>query len=168
MFRTNSFEDRKAEEIMFYMLMLLLMVTFVLPIVSKKVENNLEFFLFVVGIAACITSNTINKELFFSIVQNKFMYTIAIAVLIGGFLFKLISTHIEGVLMYILKYVSLRLFVFLLIVIIGLLSSVITAIIAALLLVEIVSILPISRKNKINIDVVACFSIGIGAVLTPI
>ncbi len=153
---------------MFYILALLLVITFVLPIVSKKVENNLEFFLFIVGVLACVASSSINKELFMGIAQNKFMYTIAIAVLIGGFLFKAISSHIEGALMYILKYIPLKVFVFLLIVIIGLLSSVITAIIAALLLVEIVSILPISRKNKINIDVVACFSIGVGAVLTPI
>lgn len=153
---------------MFYVLTLLLIITFVLPIVSKKVENNLEFFLFVVGVLACVASSSINKELFTGIAQNKFMYTIAIAVLIGGFLFKAISSHIEGVLMYILKYIPLKVFVFLLIVIIGLLSSIITAIIAALLLAEIVSILPISRKNKININVVACFSIGVGAVLTPI
>jgi len=48
------------------------------------------------------------------------------------------------------------------------LSSVITAIIAALLLVEIVNALPITRKYKINIVIIACFSIGLGAVLTPI
>lgn len=153
---------------LFYVLTLLLVMTFVLPIVSKKVENNLEIFLFIVGVLACVSSGSINKELFLGIIQNKFMYTIAVAVLIGGFIFKALSTHIKGALTYILKYVPLKLFIFLLIVIIGFLSSIITAIIAALLLVEIVSILPISRKNKINIDVVACFSIGIGAVLTPI
>jgi predicted cation transporter len=145
-----------------------LVLTFVLPIVSKKVESNLELFLFIVGVSACITSGSINKELFINIAQNKFMYTIAMAVLIGGFLFKVLSAHIKYVLTCILKYIPLKVFVFALIVIIGLLSSVITAIIAALLLVEIVSILPINRKNKINIDVVACFSIGVGAVLTPI
>lgn len=153
---------------MFYVLTLLLVITFVLPIVSKKVESNLELFLFAVGVSACITSGSVNKELIFNIIQNKFMYTIAFAVLIGGFLFKALSIHIKGALAYILKYIPLKVFIFLLIVIIGLLSSIITAIIAALLLVEIVSILPISRKNKVNIDVVACFSIGIGAVLTPI
>lgn len=168
MLKLSSFDNRKAVMIMFYVLTLLLIITFVLPIVSRKVESNLELFLFIVGVSACIASNSINKELFMGIAQNKFMYTIAIAVLVGGFLFKAISTHIEGALMYILRYIPLKVFVFLLIVIIGLLSSIITAIIAALLLVEIVSVLPISRKNKINIDVVACFSIGVGAVLTPI
>ncbi|WP_238917661.1 DUF1646 family protein [Clostridium sp. YIM B02555] len=151
-----------------YILILLLVITFTLPILSKQVESNLEFFLFTVGVLAAITSGSLSKELFINVFQNKFMYVITCVVLIGGFMFKAISTHVEAALNYILKYIPLKLFIFLLIVIIGLISSVITAIIAALLLIEIVSILPISRKNKINVDIVACFSIGMGAVLTPI
>ncbi|MCB2295577.1 DUF1646 domain-containing protein [Clostridium algoriphilum] len=152
----------------FYMLILLLAITFVLPIVSRKVERNLEFFLFSVGLLAAITSGVLNKELFSNILQNKFIYIITFVVLVGGFLFKALNTHIERTLKHILKRVPLRIFVFLLVVIIGLLSSIITAIIAALLLVEIVNILPVSRKNKININIVSCFSIGMGAILTPI
>lgn len=152
---------------MMYILGLLLAITFVLPIISRTVEKNLEIFLFIVGVLASIISGTLNKELIIDIVENKFMYIIALAVLLGGLLFKLLYTNIKEILADILKYVPLRVFVFLLVVIIGLLSSVITAIIAALLLVEIVSILPISRKNKINIDIVSCFSIGLGAALTP-
>jgi len=153
---------------MFYVLILLLIITFVLPIVSKKVEKNLEVFLFLVGLTAAITSGVLNKELLLKIAENKFMYIIAFAVLVGGFLFKALNERIEGAIEYALKHIPLKLFIFLLIVIIGLLSSVITAIIAALLLVEIVSILPISRANKVKVDIVACFSIGLGAVLTPI
>jgi predicted cation transporter len=151
-----------------YVLFLLLIATFVLPLISKEVEKNLEIFLFIIGMSAAITAGVLNKELVLDIVENKFMYIIAFAVLMGGFVFKSLTTHIKGALTYILKYIPLKFFVFLIIVILGILSSVITAIIASLLLVEIVSILPISRKNKVNIDIVACFSIGLGAVLTPI
>lgn len=153
---------------MLYMLILLLIVTLILPIISKRVERNLEFFLFLVGLAAAIISGALNKEFVLYIFQNKLMYALTFAVLIGGFLFRELTPHIKGMLSFILKHVQLKLFVFLLIVIVGLLSSVITAIIAALLLVEIVSLLPLSRKNKINIDIIACFSIGLGAALTPI
>ncbi|MDF2884486.1 MAG: hypothetical protein K0R54_5053 [Clostridiaceae bacterium] len=153
---------------MMYVLFLLLIATFVLPLISKEVEKNLEIFLFIIGMSAAITAGVLNKELVLDIVENKFMYIIAFAVLMGGFVFKSLTTHIKGALTYILKYIPLKFFVFLIIVILGILSSVITAIIASLLLVEIVSILPISRKNKVNIDIVACFSIGLGAVLTPI
>jgi predicted cation transporter len=58
--------------------------------------------------------------------------------------------------------------VFSIIVLLGLLSSVITAVIASLLLIEIVSLLPMGKINKIRITVISCFSIGLGAVLTPI
>lgn len=153
---------------MMYVLILLLIITFVLPLISKKVEENLEPFLFIIGLLACITAGNINKELFLTIFQNKFMYIIVCSVLIGGFLFKALAEVIRESLEKILKYVPLKIFVFLVIVILGLLSSVITAIIASLVLVEIISILPISRKNKIKVDIVACFSIGLGAVLTPV
>lgn len=153
---------------MIYVLILLLIITFVLPLISKKVEENLEPFLFIIGLFACITAGNINKELFLTIFQNKFMYIIVCSVLIGGFLFKALAEVIRESLEKILKYVPLKIFVFFVIVILGLLSSVITAIIASLVLVEIISILPISRKNKIKVDIVACFSIGLGAVLTPV
>lgn len=151
-----------------YVLIILLVITFILPIISKKVEKNLEIFLFIVGLLASITTGVLDKEFILRIFNNKFMYIIVFAILLGGFLFKLLSSHIKGALDYILKHISLRIFIFLLIVIMGIMSSIITAIIAALLLVEIISMLPISRKEKININIISCFSIGLGAVLTPI
>jgi predicted cation transporter len=50
----------------------------------------------------------------------------------------------------------------------GLICSVITAIISALFLCEIANTLPLERKDKINYVVIACFAIGLGAVLTPL
>nr|WP_312291297.1 DUF1646 family protein [Clostridium chromiireducens] len=153
---------------MLYILISLLVITFVFPIISKTVEENLEPFLFIIGILASITSGVLNKELFLNIFKNEFMYIIVLAVLLGGLLFKVLTDHVNAVLTNILKYIPLKFFVYLLIVVLGLLSSIITAIIASLLLVEIISMLPISRKNKININIISCFSIGLGAVLTPI
>ncbi|MGD9912169.1 DUF1646 family protein, partial [Methanothrix sp.] len=54
------------------------------------------------------------------------------------------------------------------VVILGLSSSIITAIIASLLLVELVNCMPLDRQTKINVVIIACFSIGLGAVLTPV
>jgi predicted cation transporter len=50
----------------------------------------------------------------------------------------------------------------------GLLSSIITAIIAALFLVEIVTALRLNRDTEINLVIIACFAIGLGAALTPV
>lgn len=57
---------------------------------------------------------------------------------------------------------------FLIVVILGLMSSVITAIIAALLLVEIVNIFTLDRKSEVALVIISCFAIGLGATLTPI
>jgi len=54
------------------------------------------------------------------------------------------------------------------VIVLGLISSLITAIIASLVLVAIVSALKLDRKSEILLVVIACFSIGLGAVLTPV
>ncbi|MPM37683.1 hypothetical protein SDC9_84302 [bioreactor metagenome] len=63
---------------------------------------------------------------------------------------------------------SVKVLGFLLIVILGLFSSVMSAILAAIILVEVVNAMPLSRKSKIDLTIVACFSIGLGAALTPL
>jgi predicted cation transporter len=50
----------------------------------------------------------------------------------------------------------------------GLLSSIISAIIAALLLVEFITVLPLHRRAEVNLTIIACFAIGLGAALTPL
>ena len=54
-----------------------------------------------------------------------------------------------------------------LIALVGLLSSFITAIIASLIMVEAVSRLKLDQKTETRVVVLACFSIGLGAALTP-
>lgn len=150
------------------LLFALLLVILFFPLIFRKVEENLEVFLFSVGILTLIVSSSFNIHFFLEVLQNPFIYMITMAVLIGGFIFKYINKHIENGIKNILKHIPLRIFICLIIIVIGLISSVITAIIASLLLVEIIEMLPISRKNKIRVTILACFSIGLGAVLTPI
>jgi predicted cation transporter len=47
-------------------------------------------------------------------------------------------------------------------------SSIITAIIAALLLVEVISVLRLDKRTETMLTVISCFSIGLGAALTPV
>jgi predicted cation transporter len=150
------------------LLFALLLVILFFPLIFRKVEENLEAFLFIVGILTLIVSSSFNLHFFLEVLGNPFIYMITMAVLIGGFIFKYINKHIEKTIKNILNHIPLRIFICIIIIIIGLISSVITAIIASLLLVEIIEMLPISRKNKIKVTILACFSIGLGAVLTPI
>jgi predicted cation transporter len=66
------------------------------------------------------------------------------------------------------EMLSLKIMAFILIAVLGLFSSVISAIIAAIILVEMVNALPLSRKSKVDLTVISCFSIGLGAALTPL
>lgn len=149
-------------------LIVILIITFILPLISEKVEHNLELFLFIVGILGAIMAGVLNIGFIVQILENKFLYAVTLTVLIGGCLFKKFDSRFKKLIQYILGHVDIKIFVFFMIVSLGLISSIITAIIAALLLVEIINILPLSKKTKINIDILACFSIGLGAALTPI
>jgi predicted cation transporter len=54
------------------------------------------------------------------------------------------------------------------IVTLGILSSIISAIIAALILVEFITVLRLHRRAEVHLTVIACFAIGLGAALTPL
>lgn len=149
-------------------LLIILLLIFVLPIVVKKIEQNLEIFLFVMGVLAAVTARILTPRFVVEVLGDKFMYFIVLAVFLGGCLFKVLAGHLKRGMDCILGKIPVELFVFILVVVLGLLSSVITAIIAALFLVEFVNFLPLDREGKVRVDIVACFSIGIGAVLTPI
>lgn len=153
---------------MFIGLAIILLMVLTLPFVVKKVEHNLEIFLCVMGLLATIVSGVLSGNLILEIFENKLIYFITFAVLVAGLIFMILKDKVKSIINSILKVIPLRVFVFLVIIFLGILSSVITAIIAALLLVEIVSNIPVSRKYKLNIVIIACFSIGLGAVLTPI
>ena len=61
-----------------------------------------------------------------------------------------------------------RLFIALFVIVLSLLSSIITAIVAAVILAAVISVLRLDRKSEIRLAILACFAIGLGAVLTPI
>jgi len=139
-----------------------------LPFFVKPIERNLEPFLFVMGLAATIISGVLNTELIHEIITNHLMYMITGAVLIFGLLFARFQNNIHIWINKILEHIPVNLFVFIIVVLLGLCSSIITAIISALILSEIINALPLQRKEKINTTIIGCFSIGLGAALTPI
>jgi len=149
-------------------LFIILALIMVLPFTVKKVEHNLEYFLFIMGLAAIVVSGVMSKEFILHTLSNYLVYTITIAVIITGFLFIFFVDKLRKFINWIIGIIPLKIFVFLLIIIIGLASSVITAIVASLLLVEIIAALPINRDRKVKLTIISCFSIGLGAVLTPI
>jgi predicted cation transporter len=147
-------------------LFVILVAVLFLPFLVKKVEEELEAFLFIMGAVAV----TITSAWSVSLIKEALIEPIKItlAVFIAGLLFRMFQQPVARNINKIADAVGLRLFAFLVIVILGILSSVITAIIAALVLVEVITYLTLDRKHEVILVVLACFSIGLGAALTPI
>lgn len=147
-------------------LFIILAVVLIAPFSVKVIEEELEIFLFVIG---CIVI-TITSQWSIPLIKEALIepLKITLAVFVAGFLFRASQKSIARNVNKIADAIGVRLFAFLIIVMLGLLSSVITAIIAALVLVEIVSHLTLERKDEVLLVILACFCIGLGAALTPI
>jgi len=148
------------------LLSLIIVIVIVMPLISKRIEQNLEIFILAVGIAAATISNIWNKDLVKMTLEHPVM--ISVTVLVMGILFKLFNSQIIVFINKITKKIGVRWTLALSTVMLGLVSSMITAIIASLILSEIAAVINIKRQDKIKFIVYACFAIGIGAVLTPV
>lgn len=149
-------------------LVVVLLAILCTPFLIKKVEHNLEIFLFIMGLIAVTISGIISVDLFKHIFQNEMLYFITAAVLIAGIIFKFAVDKIRKSVDTLAEKVNMPILLFVIIVVLGFVSSIITAIIASLVLVEIAQALPIERKYKVRFCIITCFSIGLGAALTPI
>ena len=147
-------------------LAVIVLLVFTLPFFVHKVEKQLEAFLFVMGCAAVTISGLWSGHLLHKALLDPLQITAA--VLIAGLLFRLIRRQVGQWANLYGEQIGFGPLFFIVVVALGLLSSVITAIIAALVLAEITSALRLPRKTEVRLVVVACFSIGLGAVLTPL
>ncbi len=158
-----------------------------LPFLYRPVEHNLEAFLFTMGFLA-VSMNTIfmdksqiiiveggdahslppfwTGQLIESALMDPLMITAA--VLIAGMAFHYGRDHFKMYMEKAINKMQLKIFIFIIVVTLGLVASIITAIIAALLLVEIITVLRLDRKTETELTIIACFSIGLGAAMTPI
>lgn len=169
-------------------LFVIVLIVLVGPFMIKKIEHNLEAFLFVMGVLAVTISSFYsrealealgysehqmeligwNMEIVMEAVKEPIIKGIVPAVLVAGLLFHYGRSYAQRGMNSLTQVVPAKIIVFLIVVILGLSSSIITAIIASLLLVELMNCMPFERQTKINLIIIACFSIGLGAVLTPV
>jgi predicted cation transporter len=93
---------------------------------------------------------------------------IALTVLAAGALFYFFQNRFKRVIASVTGKVGLRISLFLLVMGLGLLSSVMTAVITPLILAEVLILLRLRREVKVRIAVLSCLSIGLGSTLTPL
>jgi predicted cation transporter len=141
-----------------------------LPFLIHKVEKQLELFLFIMGVAAVTISSQWSGHLVVDALLDpiRLKHPIVEAVLVAGLLFRIFRDGIRESVMSVEHAVGQKLFLFLVVVLLGLLSSMITAIIASLVLAEVITGLRLDKKIETRLVIVTCFSIGLGAVLTPV
>ncbi len=151
-------------------LVTIILLVLTLPFFVHKVEKQLEAFLFVMGVLAVTISSQWSNHLVVDALLDpiRLKHPIVEAVLVAGLLFRLFRDRIRESIMGIERAVGQRFFLFLVVVVLGLLSSVITAIIAALVLAEVITGLRLDKKIETRLVIVTCFSIGLGATLTPV
>jgi predicted cation transporter len=130
------------------------------------VEEELETFLFIMGIISVTITKLWSWHLLGKVLHEPL--SITAAVLAAGFVFRAVSGKLTAITHKLVDSVGIRPVLFLLVAGLGLLSSVITAIIAALILAEITTSFKLPHNLKIRIVILGCFAIGLGAVLTPL
>jgi predicted cation transporter len=136
------------------------------PVLVKPIERNIEvFFLAAGGFGSAITGQW-GKHLAYAALTEPISLTIA--VLAFGILARFVRPSLDRTVQRLVKVASPRWLYFGTIILLGLISSIITAVIAALILVEAIALLKLDRGSEIAAVVLACFSIGLGAALTPI
>lgn len=141
-------------------------LTLVLPFSVKRVEEDLEAFLFVMGLGAVSISGLWSLHL----IKEAFREPVAItaAVAIVGWLFKAVRSRLRGWMDALTGKIGIGGTVFVIVSALGLGSSVFTAIVAAIMLAEVVTLLKLNREYEIKLTVYACYAIGLGAALTPL
>ena len=148
-------------------LLAILIIVLIGPFLWKVIEQNLEAFLFIMGIIAATIAGVWSLALVEDAIIQPILQGIVPIVLVAGIAFYYGRASIARWMKHLQRRMSFKVLVFVIVVGLGLLSSVITAIIAALLLVELVHHMPLDRRNRVELVIVSCFSIGFGAVLTP-
>jgi predicted cation transporter len=154
-------------------LVIITLTVLILPFRVKRVEENLEAFFLIMGIAAVSVSGLWSWEL----VKEALRAPVQIGglpigifqvVLVFGLLMYYFNRPFCDAVLFVSDKLGPRLFIFLFIMILGMLSSIVSVIVTAVLLAEVIAILPFSKSDKIKMTVVTCFAVGLGAALTPL
>jgi predicted cation transporter len=154
-------------------LVLIALMVLILPFRVKWCEHNLEVFFLIMGLLAVTVSWQWEWTLVMDALKSPVMIRslpigIFQVVLIFGLLIYFFYKPFYRAVQAMVNKLSIRVFIFILILVLGIISSVVSVIVTSVILAEIVAALPISRNDRIKLIVVACFAVGLGAVLTPL
>jgi len=158
----------------------ILALVLLLPLLSKKISRNMEPFFLLMGIMALTVSHFFSggisgwsREIVVSALKaplfiDSIPFGIFQVVLIAGLALSIFYKPFYNFIRSSIKKMGVPVFLFLLIVCLSLVSSIISVIVAAVILSEIMVVVPLERDKKISTTVISCFALGLGAALTPV
>ncbi|RLI83760.1 MAG: cation transporter [Archaeoglobales archaeon] len=156
-------------------LAVILLTVLILPFRVRIVEENLEPFFLIMGILSVTVSGLWSFELVKDALKEPIWLPntpipigIFQVVLTAGLIIHTFNLQIYDSIIKLLRRIGIGAFTFFMISFLGLISSLISVIVTAVILSEVASILPIDRRRKIEFVVIACFAVGLGAALTPV
>ncbi|MGH7879680.1 MAG: DUF1646 family protein, partial [Candidatus Binataceae bacterium] len=135
------------------------------PLLVARLERNLEAWCMLLGLTAATLARAWSVELLAQAARAP--AAITIAVMVAGMLFAQFRAPLDRAFERLRQRVSRPVLAGAAVVAIGLLSSLISAIVAALILVEAIAMLRLGLPARIRLAVVGCFAIGLGSALTP-
>ncbi|HTT77768.1 MAG TPA: DUF1646 family protein [Candidatus Binataceae bacterium] len=136
------------------------------PLVLAPIEHNFEPYCFLIGLIAVTVSRAWSPAVLIQAGTEPLMITAA--VIVAGLIFARIRVPLDLAFNGLRRRIPRPPLTSAVIAAIALLSSIITAIVAALLLVEAVRLLRFDPAKRTTVTVLGCFAIGMGAALTPI
>jgi predicted cation transporter len=137
-----------------------------LPLLVQRIERNIEAFLFLMGICAVAISRSWHIGLVEEAAQEPIIVGIVLLVLAAGLVAHYLGPHLLGDMNDTLQDgITMKVIFLEIVVALGLSAIIITPIIPFLLLVEVANHLPITRRMRANLAMLASLSIFLGAAL---
>ena len=136
------------------------------PLAISWIEHNIELYCLGLGILATFLGGGFSRKLIAEALREP--VAISIAVIVAALLFGWSGASLERSFSALRARMSRPVLSASAIFLIAIVSSVITAIVAALVLVEVVGMLHFKRETRVRVTIAGCFAIGMGAALTPL
>ena len=136
------------------------------PLAVTKIEHNIELYCLTLGVLATLLGTGFTHELVLEALHEP--VAISIAVIVAALLFGWTRPWLDLAFRRLRQRVSRPVLTAASVLVIASLSSIITAIVGALVLVEVIGLLHFTGDQRVRVTVAGCFAIGMGAALTPL
>ncbi len=136
------------------------------PLAVASIEHNIELYCLALGVLATLLGTGFTRALILDALHEPI--AISIAVMVAALLFGWTRPALDRGFRHLRRRVSRPVLTAASIFVIASVSSIITAIVGALVLVEVIGLLHFPSDKRVRVTVAGCFAIGMGASLTPL